>query len=224
MKKLPFLLIGGLLSLANPALGADLVMEEPAPPMAQEPATYNWSGLYIGISGGYLNPNFSVSSSFGQDRDFGDDGFLVGGTVGYNRQFGYFVAGIEADLSYADADGEYTDLFGFGENFGGKADIDYLATIRGRVGFALDRVLLYGTGGLALTDVDYKTELGDIDGKTRAGYTVGGGLEYAFTQNVTSKVEYLYSDFGGKNEDFDAATIDTDFDIHTVRVGINYKF
>lgn len=223
MRHLASYLTGTLLFLAAPAYCADLVAEEPALPMAQEPLSYNWSGLYLGIAGGYLNPNFSVSS-LNEDRSFGSDGFLIGGTVGYNVQFGHLVAGLEGDASYADADGHYNDLFGFGDGFGGKADIDYLATVRGRLGVALDRVLLYGTGGLALTDVEYKTELGDIDGKTRAGYTVGGGVEYAFTQNITSKVEYFYSDFGGKNKGFDAATIDTDFDLHAVRVGINYKF
>lgn len=217
-----FLLIGGLLSVSMPARSADLMGKGAS--LAPLPANFDWTGFYVGLSGGYLDPNYSVKSPIGGRRDFGDGGFLIGGTIGYNRQFGRFVAGVEGDMSYAHADGDYDDLFGFGSGFGGKADINYLATVRGRIGVALDRVLLYGTGGLALSDVDFKTELGSIHDNTRAGYTVGGGVEYAFTQNITAKVEYLYSDFRAKDKDFDAASIDTDFDLRTVRVGLNYKF
>src|ERR1700690_915544 len=140
MKKLALGLL--LTSIAGSAYAADL----PAPPSAPytkapaivSPAT-NWPGFYIGAMGGYGKEN--SSDPFALKGGFG------GGTVGYNWQFGQFVAGIEGDGAFADINNSANIL---GVTVAAK--VDALGTVRGRFGVAFDQVLLYGTGGLAIAD------------------------------------------------------------------------
>ena len=140
-----------------------------------------------------------------------------GGQIGYNHQFGRFVAGIEADFNYIDLDSRRTGsttipLGSFGsatESLSGRNSIDWFGTVRGRLGFlATDSLLVYGTGGLAYANVESRASADrnlvsgfgtfdcDTRSETRTGYTIGGGLEYAFTPNISLKGEYLYVDLG----------------------------
>jgi outer membrane immunogenic protein len=190
-----------------------------APP-PRAPATYvpvivpgfSWTGIYVGINGGY---NFgSVNPPFPGAAGVNANGFLIGGTLGGNYQFGSFVVGIEGD-------GDYNS-----DNQNGFKST-WLATVRGRAGFAYDRVLFYGTGGAAfangqLAAVAATPTAAAFPGgsATITGWTAGGGIEWAFTPNWTAKVEYLYADFptpsiGGNSFKF------TD---NIVRAGINFKF
>ena len=143
--------------LSGAALAADLpiMSPPPAPMLSTTPIAYNWSGFYIGAHGGW---------GFGEDAF--DDGFVVGGQIGINWQFNNFVAGIEGD-------GSFTDF----------SNVDSVETIRGRVGLAFDRFLVYGTGGAAFEDFD------DL------GWVGGGGVEYAFTDFISGGVEFLHYDF-----------------------------
>jgi len=186
---------------------------------------YDWTGAYLGISGGFAGNELNLSGINGTSIDYGDDGFLIGATLGYNKQFGSFVAGVEADISYIDLDSRISgasDPYGFG--FATTASANYFATVRGRLGYAIDRVLIYGTGGVAFSDLEVVTPGGRVDANT-VGYTVGGGVEYAFSQRFTAKAEYLYADFGDERTavlgGFNAST---DFNLHLVRIGLNYKF
>jgi outer membrane immunogenic protein len=120
--------------------------------------------------------------------------------------------------------------------------LDWFGTVRGRVGYAWDRFLIYGTGGFAYGQVRSSLTMTDTFGftsalsntTTRTGYAVGAGGEYAFTANWSAKVEYQYIDLGrgtlnaveftGGAPSAFAVSNTTRFDYHTVRVGLNYKF
>jgi outer membrane immunogenic protein len=200
-----------VLALAPAAFAADMPAAEPAysavAPAPEMATGYDWTGFYVGAHGGY---------GFGKTEDslFENDteGFIAGGQVGYNHQFGNWVAGLEADASYSDLNND-------DDNAGFDAELNYLATVRGRVGFAFDKALVYGTGGVAFGEVDYDNGV-DSDKKTQVGYAVGAGLEYGLTQNLSVKGEYLYVDLG--DEDFGGENVS--FDAHTVKGGINYRF
>ncbi len=114
-----------------------------------------------------------------------------------------------------------------------NADIDWFSTLRGRVGYAAGPTLLYVTGGLAFADVDYSvsgtngpTSFAMSNGSIETGYTVGGGLEWAFAPNWSLKSEYLYVDLGDQTVTSPGGTFrsSTDLDFHTVRAGLNYRF
>jgi outer membrane immunogenic protein len=146
------------------------------------------------------------------------DGFTIGGHVGGNMQFGVFVAGIEADIAYTDI-GRTRVIAGGGPGTGFSArtttvssDMDFFGTVRGRIGLGFDRFLVYGTGGLAYAGVNTRGSIrsdvvpaafgiyeGDFGDDIRVGYAVGVGAEYAFTNNLTVGVEYLYYDLGDEN-------------------------
>jgi outer membrane immunogenic protein len=183
------------------AIAADLPMA--APPTAPAyykaaPLPFSWTGIYLGVNGGY---NFGTVAPTG-GGNISTNGFLGGGTLGGNYQMGSFVIGLEGD-------GDYNST----NNNGFKSD--WLATVRGRAGWALDRVLLYGTGGAAFAPAAV------IGGSTTmTGWTAGGGIEYAFTPNWTAKVEYLYVDFPSPN----IAGGTFKFTDNLIRGGINYKF
>src|SRR5271169_4255848 len=172
-----------LASIAGAACAADL----PAPsvpyskaPAVVSPAT-NWSGFYVGAMGGYGSEN--TGDPLGIKGGFG------GATVGYNWQFGTIVAGIEADGAFGDVSNS-TTITGVTVS----AKVDALATVRGRVGVALDQVLLYGTGGLALADAKIGASalgVGISDSKTLTGWTLGAGVEWMFMPRWSLKAEYL---------------------------------
>ncbi|MFA6967781.1 outer membrane beta-barrel protein [Bosea sp. (in: a-proteobacteria)] len=179
---------------------------------------FTWTGFYVGANAGYGFGNVNAGTVFGgRTVSIGDlDGFVGGGQVGYNYQVGQIVLGAEADFQGAD--------LSTGSNaFGDSVRTEYFGTVRARVGFAVDRFLPYITGGWAYGNV--KTTIGGLgstDKTHTGGYAIGGGLEYAFTNNWTAKVEYLYVDLGEKNVLNSGVKVGTDFSV--VRAGLNYKF
>jgi outer membrane immunogenic protein len=206
----------GLLAVAvaTSAMAADLPVRPTVKAPAYGPQAYNWSGFYLGINGGY---GFGTSSFTGTDS-FNINGGLIGGTAGYNWQVGQIVFGLEGD-------GDWSGIKGSTTNF--ETRNDWLATFRGRLGYAFDRFLPYVTGGLAAGDIK-ATTLGfsgiDTD---RAGWTVGGGVEFAIAGPWTAKLEYLHVDLGSANCGFSCGTFtpdNVDLKTNIVRGGINYKF
>ena len=192
-------------------------------------------------------------------------GFIGGGQVGYNWQTGAFVLGAEADFDGTTLSKtfNYTSTpFGAVVNgtainpvFVGdtlsvhaKASLDWIGTVRGRVGFVAtpdNRLLIYGTGGFAYAGGSSNFSVYDATGgaywngnpgSTRTGWTIGGGVEYAITNNITIRGEYLYVDLGSQNINTTAnlaaatllpgtyATAKINYDASIVRAGINYKF
>ncbi|MCX5520167.1 porin family protein [Kaistia defluvii] len=227
--------LGMTLGLAGAANGADLTFE---PAAAPEPA-FTWTGLYIGAHGGYA---WSDVSNAGINAYGGlkPDGWFGGGQAGYNYQFAnQFVLGIEADVSFGDQKDSLSAVIGDPLENAVTLDyatkIDTFGTVRARAGYAFDRFLPYVTGGLAwanaeldfhnqiIADGNVAVDLSASDKQTLTGWTIGAGLEYAITNNVTAKVEYLYADLGSK--DFDLGTpVSTDITMQTVKIGLNYKF
>jgi outer membrane immunogenic protein len=235
------LLLAGLAaaSWSGCALAADLGPYRPAPRYepTYEPARhmpYSWRGFYMGVNAGYGWGDNAVGVSGttgGSSTSVNLDGWFGGGQVGYNAQFDQIVIGVEADLQAADI-GESQSFTG--ANFGqASADIGWFSTLRGRVGYAAGPTLLYFTGGLAFADVDYRVSGGNgvntfamSSDKIETGYTLGGGLEWAFAPNWSLKSEYLYVDLGDETLTSPGGTFssNTDLDFHTVRVGLNYRF
>lgn len=214
---------------AVPALAADLPAPAPPPraPAAYVPVAapvYNWSGFYVGINGGYGFGSSEWTGGGVSTGSFDINGGLVGGTVGANFQTGQFVFGIEGDADYSMIKGTTTSLV----CPSCQTSDSWLATIRGRAGYAWDRALLFVTGGGAFGDIKATVPGFGTDTSTEFGWTAGGGLEYAFTENWTAKVEYLYVDLSNGSCNAacgsPATPINVNFQTSLVRAGINFKF
>ena len=99
-------------------------------------------------------------------------------------------------------------------------NLDWVGTVRGRIGFAFDRFVVFGTGGFAWTNAE--VDGGRVtDSNFHGGWTVGGGIEAAITGNISAKAEYLYMDF---SDELYANVGTIDPELHTFRIGVNYKF
>ncbi len=218
MKK--FLLAALMAGVASSAFAADLPTHK-APPQA--PVVYappfTWTGFYVGVNGGWgfgdlSNSNFSAPS-----------GGLLGAQAGYNYQMGQFVAGLEADLDWTDLN--KSNIYALGTN---KFSTGTMTTERLRAGIALDRALIYVTGGYAgiSTSASFNDTVNGLTASEttwRNGGAIGGGVEYAFTNNITAKAEYLYVPLS--DQTYFAGTPDGErnsFGIDIIRAGLNYKF
>lgn len=202
---------------AGAASAADLPSRKgPIAAPVYMPPAFTWTGFYIGANAGYGWGNVNTNG-FGQVGDL--DGFVGGGQIGYNYQIGQFVVGAEADLQGA-------DLSTGGNFYGASVKTEYFGTVRARVGVAFDRFMPYITGGWAYGNV--KTSIPSIgfssDRTHTGGWAIGGGLEYAFTNNIIAGVEYLYVDLGEKNITTLAGTGKTGTDFSVVRARLSYKF
>jgi outer membrane immunogenic protein len=196
-----------LLGFAGAASAADLPARTmaPAAPIVAAAPIFTWSGFYLGVNAGYgwSNNDSDVIDLVDEDDD---GGFIGGAQVGYNYQIGSFVVGLEGDIQYID----------FGSTRFRDADLvlreagidDWFGTARARAGVAFGQALIYGTGGFAFAD--------DAN-----GWTVGGGVEYAFTNNLSAKIEGLYVNLDN-DDDFPGFDGETDFGV--VRAGLNFRF
>jgi outer membrane immunogenic protein len=178
----------------------------------------NWTGFYIGGMGGYGKENTSGIGAL--------SGGLAGGTIGYNWQTGPVVYGLEADAAWSDI-GATVGIPGL---LSVTDKIQDLGTVRGRIGYTFDQVLLYGTGGFAWADNKLTaTALGVSlsDSKVHTGWTAGAGVEVMFAPKWSVKAEYLYRSFGG--ETYFANTVPGGvptgtLNINSGQVGVNYHF
>ena len=219
--------VGALALLAVPfaAQAADMPIKQPyykGPPRSVV-SYYNWTGFYAGINAGY---GFGTATwSAAPTANSKPKGMLVGGTVGYNWQAGAIVYGIEGDFNWSDVKGDATCAVGITC----ETKSDWLATFRGRVGYAFDRWLPYVTGGGAYGNVKATVSipiagLAASSSSDQFGWTIGGGLEYAFLGNWTAKIEYLYVDLGSFNTGPAPIVNNVSFKENIVRAGLNYKF
>jgi outer membrane immunogenic protein len=210
---------------ATSALASDL--PPPAAPPPRAPAVYlppapvyNWGGLYFGINGGYTFGHSDWSVPGATTGNFNANGGLIGATLGGNWQADAWVFGLEGDF-----DGSWID---------GKAAVcgipncetknKWIATLRGRFGYAADRVLFYGTAGGAFGNIVVNTSP-TWQSSSKAGWTVGAGLEGAFAENWTARVEYLFVDFS--NASFTPVVgvpLTVKLNENLIRVGVDYKF
>ena len=211
-----------LLAMIGSASAADMGRRAAMPTKAPAYApVYNWTGFYAGINGGYAwgDSNFTGVPGTG---DFNVDGGLIGGTVGYNWQFGRTVFGLEADLDWANIRGSAA--------CGGlvcSTRNEWLGTARGRIGYAFDRFMPYITGGLAVGEIQASTTGFPGASKTRAGWTVGAGAEFALSGPWTAKIEYLYADLGDFNCGASCTATppqNVEFNTSVLKAGINFRF
>jgi outer membrane immunogenic protein len=223
------------------AFAADLPPPPYAPPRA--PATYvpvapvfTWTGIYLGINAGYGFGNSQWSDPIdGSTGKFDASGFLAGGTLGGNYQMGNFVIGLEGDYDWNDLKGTTSSTCA--PNIC-ETQSDWLATARGRAGWAWDRVLFYGTGGAAFANIKSTLEgYGATNTTTQVGWTAGAGIEAALTPNWTAKIEYLYVDLGNQScpsvgfcggglGATSSTPVSTNVSLteNIIRAGVNYKF
>ncbi len=216
MKRVFVASVVGLMAAAGAASAADLPARPAPAPYYKAPVmapVYNWTGFYIGLNGG---GGFGRSTWDGFPS-FDVSGGVVGGTIGYNYQVGQAVFGIEGDGDWSGIDGNNAGVI--------STKNTWLATVRGRLGYAADRIMPFITGGAAFGDIQANSPIGSAS-NTNTGWTLGGGLEVALSQNWTVKAEYLYVDLGNFNCGIacGAPTENVNFRTNLVRGGINYKF
>jgi outer membrane immunogenic protein len=212
--KLPLSLCAGLLALAtaSPSFAADLPQPVYKAPIYVAPV-FTWTGFYAGINGGY-----GWSDSFADDAK----GAVYGGQLGYNWQTGNFVFGLEGDFQGTTIKASETIGAATAE---GK--IKAFATVRGRLGYAVDRLLIYGTGGWAYTNTELSLTVGGAsisDSSWGSGYAIGGGLEWAVWDRWSVKGEYLYIHSGDTTLTLAGVTATGDFKYNVIRAGLNYRF
>ncbi len=215
-----------LIGLAGGAYAADLPdpIMEPATEAYAPPPAYTWTGPQVGALVGWNWSTFDTtvnrpSGSSGKGGLNSND-FTGGMYAGYNYQVSpNFVVGGEADLVYYGGSHART-LDGVNV----KAQTNWLSTVRAKAGFAWERFLVYGTGGVALAGSEV-TAQGAKDDGIRAGYAVGGGVEALVTDHITSRVEYLYTDVGDSSFYTPYGNkVKTDLSSQTLRAGVGYKF
>lgn len=214
MKKLLLASVGMLALGVASASAADIARRVAAPPPVYV-APFSWTGAYVGINGGYGwgNSNFSAPFTSGS---FDTSGGLVGGTLGYNWQVNQIVFGVEGDI-----DASWIKGSGICGGLSCQTKNTWLGTVRGRLGYAVDRFMPYVTGGLAVGDIKNTiTGLGTAN-ETKAGWTAGAGVEYAFNGPWSIKAEYLYVDLGRGGA---IGGSNAKFQTNVVRAGLNYRF
>lgn len=204
------------LTATGAACAADAVTQESAAEII--PAGFVWTGGYVGLQGGYALTNGEVGGNGATYMDDRFGGGLLGVHAGYNWQSGgSFVGGIEMDVEHV------WNKHGFSLG-GGPAEMGtgWQGSARLRAGYAVDRTLLFATGGVAMTSGYLKIPADGYDhSKTFVGWTIGAGIEHAFTDNWTGRVEYRYADFGSQSFPIG---FDLNFKQQSLRAGISYKF
>jgi outer membrane immunogenic protein len=190
------------------AQAADMYGRRPyaQPYTVTQPLANSWMGPYVGGNLGY---GWGEVSNNGANPS----GVLGGLQAGYNYQSGQLVLGIEGDIQLSGADDTFAAW---------KFSNPWFGTLRGRLGYAFNNVLLYGTGGLAFGTLKAETPGGLSESHTSAGWTAGIGAEYAINQNWSAKIEYLYVDLSEKN--FMMTGLPNGYQFSTIRLGVNYRF
>ncbi|MGE0241907.1 MAG: outer membrane protein [Parvibaculaceae bacterium] len=182
-----------------------------------------WSGLYVGAHAGYLWGNGKGDSDDipAIDANVDPDGFIGGALLGGNFQADCLVFGLEGDVGFGDVDGRDNDI-GFA-GAGAEADMDWNGHIRARLGYSLGEVMPFVAGGLAVAGIDVDSDFGG-DKNTHWGWTIGGGLDWAVSEQFIIRAEYLYDDYGSKTYNIDDIDVDGDLDAHTVRAALIWNF
>ena len=240
MRKTILVSVASLALSTVAAWSADLRAQVPykAEPIA--PRYYNWTGFYVG---GHLagarsewsnTDTLATFSPIGTITDNDASGLLAGGQIGYNYQIGTFLVGIEGDYAFADV--RNTTAMPFPAiGFVVSNRLKSLATVTGRIGWVMDRWMIYAKGGVAWgrndTDVIFPAVFDFAGSDTRSGWPAGAGAEMAVMGNWTVKLEYDYIDFGTRSVTLSSAllpaitpTFDVKQVLHEVKLGVNYRF
>jgi len=217
---------GVLAVVAVPAAATDLIRRSPpqlVEPLPTAPVGTTWSGFYIGGNlGAAFDPNNLSIKDLSGEQDlslkFSNEAeFLGGAHAGYNLQMGSWVVGLEGDFDFA-------------------KDVNYLASVRGRLGWALGSWLPYATAGVAFIDADNNFSVVSADdgpfnfntGTTGTGFVVGGGVDYKVAPHLSLGLEGLYYDFGSQNTSLNAGNepfvLKDDENFATVGGRLTYHF
>jgi outer membrane immunogenic protein len=210
-------------AVSLPAAAADLPPYSPAPYYQPAPI-FTWTGAYIGASAAFGFGTFTN----GANPYFGNpDGGLFGIQAGYNYQSGPLVAGIEGDLNF----GSISSSNGPAGVYA-RGTVNGEGSLRARFGYAFNHTMIYITGGYtganlngSLTDTSAAPNIYANQSTFLNGWTIGTGVEFALTHNISVKAEYLYSDFGsGTLFSGTRDAIHPGLSMSTLRAGINYHF
>lgn len=225
MKRSAVVVLATLAAGSGPAFAADLAV-----PPAQQPFVYEevyvddapqWDGPYAGLRGGYgFNQSRVTVAGVGEATD-DFDGAIASLFAGYNKQLGNnVVVGVEADVAYNWAETK-NDL---GSGLYEKVGTDWSGSLRGRVGYAMDKVLVYLTAGGAVANF-YDRAAGLDVGKALYGYTVGAGVDYAVNENIFARLEYRYTGYPKTRiaEDL-GINAKVDMSSHLVTAAVGVKF
>ena len=167
----------------------------------------SWQGPYVGANLGYLWGSVNGSSSK-------PNGFAGGAQTGYNWQSGQLVFGAEADIQLSGAEDTFAPW---------KFSNPWFGTVRGRAGFAMSNILLYGTAGLAYGSLRAQSALtGASETKTLPGWAIGAGVEVALNTNWSARAEYLYVDLSERS--YSLTGTNNGFETSLLRFGVNYRF
>ena len=208
--------------LCGSALGADAIAS---------PDPYDWSGFYLGVQGNYDFGSAAHSFSNGAPSDNSNPRGIAGGIhAGYNFPVNKIILGLEADAEIAAVNGSFNNLTGFTSS--GASHLYSDESLRLRLGLPMDRLLPYVTGGVAFGQVRF--EGGPSGGpccgynSSPIGYTVGAGVDYAISDNVSARIEYRYTDFGtsmgGLAPTFSGVSMPTHLQTNAITVGLSFKF
>jgi outer membrane immunogenic protein len=243
MKKSILGLVGIATLIAGPAMAADMGVPLLKAPPAPVAVAFSWTGFYLGgnLGAGWSNGNVT-DTLFGVNWSANNNTatFVGGGQVGFNYQFNSIVIGVEGDFDWFANNNNSATVSAFGTTVTGSNNGRWVTTLTGRLGYAWDHLLLYGKGGgawvgsnnIAVTNVATGASVAFNNNNTNTGWTAGAGIEWAFANNWTARVEY---DYVGLNDI--SLTVPAGFpvvagdvftthnrNIQMVTVGINYLF
>jgi outer membrane immunogenic protein len=183
---------------------------------AKSPDVYDWSGFSVGSDTGFI---------LGGDTAPIAGGLISSGEATANWQTGQWVLGVGGDVRFADiSEPETKGVNGLAYN--SEADATWFSTMRLRSGFALDNLLVYGTGGLAATGTDFNLSMDPKDTTTQTGWTAGAGMEWGFSDNAKAKVEFLYFEFDDRDGAIpaDGVRLKINPGSQSLRVGMDFQF
>jgi outer membrane immunogenic protein len=239
------LAVGFAAIVSSPVLAADLYMSPP-PAMTSPVSAVDWTGFYIGgfasLGGGDYSlrvenlsegdgPSVDEYVPSGNFKTKGS-GFLAGAQIGADWQVDNFVFGGVADIAFSNYESSMSvlDIGDPSPYVSVKSRLDYLGTLRARAGVAFDNALIYAHGGLAFGQTTpsatlYDYEITGLKSSTRIGYTVGAGIEYRLDDNISLLTEYAFTDLGEATiHDANGWKATDHTTLHTVKVGLNYRF
>jgi len=258
MKRATTLSIGALAlgAMTLPASAADLGARPiTKAPVAAPPPIFSWTGCYIGgnLGGkwGDFSGDVNVTSvpvvlpngaviAFSDNNNGNNGSFMGGGQIGCQWQVGNWVWGIEGDGDATNLKRDFVflnDVFPFVAGDAFRFENNWQASVRGRLGYAFDRWMVYATGGVAFANLEATAALVGLPifqvDKTLTGWTIGGGFEYAFTNNFSLGVEYRFSKFDTDQFGFGPTVLplaingfiaNSDLETHEVTARLNYRF
>ncbi len=242
------LLKTGLVSLAfisgSAAFASDLPSRKYLPTAPALPLLYNWTGFYAGGQIGYSWGSDRMKElltagrqPLGVEFDYHPASATAGVHAGFNYQIGAIVLGVEGDVEWLNARGGFNDPSRVRSPFdpGGlvRSQRDWQASARARIGYAFDRFMIYGSGGAAFTNFDYAyynplAGFGEGGSFSKTGWTAGGGVNYAMTNNLILGLDYRYTDYGRfdyvAQSAFLGLTAEQNPSMHALRASVAYKF